>query len=457
MDADKTFIRDFTKGSVPGSLLVFTLPFMASNACQVLYSVVDMVIVGRFMGGTGISAISLGSQILNFLTMMHVGYCNGGQIFVAQLIGAKLQKELNGAIGTLFSSALLLGLIFSCCAVLLRVPLLRLLNTPAESFDMTINYLTICGVGLVFTSGYNMVSSVLRGMGDSKYPFLFITLAAALNLILDMLFTAYFGWGVPGIAAATALAQAVSFLLSMILLYRRRSAFPFDFKRASWKIRWIYFKPIIKQGIPLAINSSAIHISALYVNSLINQIGVAASATFGIGIKIDDLCTKISIGIRYAAAPMIAQNYAAHNLPRTKSIVYWSWIFAGIFHCAFVAIYLLFGQRAFALFTNDTDVLKLAPIFISAIIWTFFPLAFTRGSYALIQGIGNAPLNMFFGILDGILLRAGLSYGLGITAGYGFYGFVLGYGLAPLGLAVPGILYFFSGVWEKRGTLVDEL
>jgi putative MATE family efflux protein len=430
---------------------------MASNAFQVLYSTIDMIVVGRYVGSAGLAAVAQGSQILNFSTMLCMGYSTGAQMLIAQLIGAERREDLNGVIGTLFSSVLILGLIFSGAIIVFHRQILEILNMPVESFGMAADYLLICGFGLTFTFGYNMISSVLRGMGDSKHPFLFITLASALNLILDLLFTGYMRWGVAGAAAATTIGQGVSFLFSLYFLYNRRASFFFDFRPASWSIRRIYLKPIIKQGIPLAIQSSAIQISMFFVSSLVNQIGVIASATFGVGVKFDDICMKISMGIRFAAAPMIAQNYAARDLRRAKNIVYWSWIFACVFHGLFVAAYLFFGERAFALFTTDKKVLDLAPVFISAIIWTFLPLALTRGSNALIQGIGNARLSMLFGILDGVVLRIGLSYVLGVLAGYGFYGFVLGYGLAPFGAAIPGALYFLSGVWEKRKTLVDEL
>lgn len=457
MRGEKTLIKDFTTGSIPVTLLVFMLPFMVSNAFQVLYSIIDMVIVGRFVGSAGLSAVSQGSHFLNFATMLCAGFSTGGQILIAQLIGAERREELSGVTGTLFSSMMILGLAFSVVIILLRRPLLHVLNMPLESFDMAMDYLTICGFGLIFTFGYNIVSSVLRGMGDSKHPFLFITLASIINLILDLIFTGYLGWGVAGAAAATILGQAVSFLFSLTFLYRRRTLFFCDLRPSSWRFRWMYFKPIIVQGVPMAIQASTIYISMFYVNSLVNRLGVVASATFGVGIKLDDICTKISNGIRYAAAPMIAQNYAARDLKRAKSVVYWSGFFGCVFHGVFVVVYLLFGKQAFALFTIDPEVLNLAPVFISAIIWSFIPMAIMRGSNAFIQGIGHARLSMLFAILDSIVLRVGLSYYVGVVAGYGFYGFVLGYGLGPFGMVIPSVLYFLSGVWEKRRTLVDEL
>lgn len=459
MAHEKSLVRDFNTGSIPTMLFAFMLPLMVSNAFQVMYSTVDMVIVGRYVGDAGLSGVSQGSQLLNFATMLCTGFCGGGQVLIAQLVGAGRRRELNRVIGTLFTSVLLFAVVFSATIVLLRVPILNMLRVPDESFGMAVEYLTICGLGLPFTFGYNMVSAVLRAMGDSKHPFVFITAASLTNLVLDLLFIGFWGWGVAGAAAATILSQCISFVSSMFFLYRRHTSFYFDFTRESWKIDREYLTPILQQGIPLAISSSAIHISMFYVHSLVNQVGVAASATFGVGIKLDDICMKISIGIRYAATPMIAQNYAAQNLKRVKSIVYWSWIYACIFHAVFFVYYLAFGTQTFALFTKEgeTAILELAPVFISAIIWTFIPLAFMRGSTAFAQGIGNARLSMVFGILDAVVFRVGLSYLFGIVLDYGFYGFVLGYGFAPFGAAIPGVIYFMSGVWKKRGSLVSKL
>lgn len=454
---EKTLIRNFTEGSIPQLLFVFMLPFMASNALQVLYSAVDMIIVGQYVGKAGLSAVSLGGQILNFFTMVCTGLCTGGQVLISQLIGAKRKEELNKVIGTMFSFILLLALAVSILVLVFRFRIFELLHMPAESFDMAVDYLSICGIGLIFSFGYNMVSAVLRGMGDSRHPFLFISIASVLNLVLDILFTGYLGWGVAGAAAATMLGQAVSFIFAMLFLYGHREMFQFDFKWKSWKMDPLYLRLIASQGIPLALSSSAVYCSMFYVNSMINQIGLVASATFGVGIKIDDVCTKISMGIRYAAAPMIAQNYAAKYIKRVKRIVCWAWVFGALFHGVFIVLYLLFGQQAFRLFTSDPDILQMAPVFIKSIIWTFIPLAILRGSNAFVQGIGNARFSMCLGILDGVVFRVGLSYLFGVVLGYGFAGFVFGYGLAPLGAAVPGTIYFLFGKWEERKSLVEEL
>ncbi|MCD7708460.1 MAG: MATE family efflux transporter [Clostridiales bacterium] len=457
MSEDKTIIRDFTKGSIPRLLLFFMLPFMASNVLQVLYSAVDMIIVGQCVGTAGLSAVSLCSEVLNFCTMLCTGLCTGGQVLIAQMLGAGKKKELNRIIGTLTIFVFSLAVIIAVLLFFLRPQFCTLINMPAEAHDMAMSYLGICAIGLVFSFGYNMVSAVLRGLGDAKRPFIFITLASVINIVLDILFTGILGFGVVGAAMATMIGQAVSFLFSLFYIYRHRDMLGFEFDFKDWGLDTRYLKMIASQGLPLAISSGMIYVSMFFVNSLINSVGVVASATFGVGVKIDDICNKVSIGIRYAAAPMVAQNYAARNVRRTKQITYWAFIYGIIFHLVFMAIYLAFGKYFFRLFTTDADVLALAPVFIHSIIWTFLPLAFMRGTNAFVQGIGNARLSMVFSLMDGVICRIGLSLIFGKVMGMGFAGYVLGYGLAPCGAAIPGIIYFFSGVWMKRESLVEKL
>ena len=175
--ASKKLTKDFTHGNVAKQLLLFTLPFMASNAMQVLYSTIDMVIVGEYVGTPGLSAVSQSSQILNFATMVCLGFANAGQVLISQALGAGKRKEMNNIIGTLFSLLMLLALGLSAVFLCGRTLIMDWMNIPAESHAYATDYLVICGAGLVFTAGYNMVSAVLRGMGDAKRPFLFIAIA----------------------------------------------------------------------------------------------------------------------------------------------------------------------------------------------------------------------------------------------------------------------------------------
>ena len=453
----KRLTRDFTQGNIPRQLLSFMLPFMASNALQVLYSTIDMIIVGEYVGTAGLSAVSQSSQILNFGTMVCLGFSNAGQVLISQALGAGKRKELNRIIGTLFTVILAFAICLSVVFLGARTWIMEAMNMPVESYDYAMDYLIICGAGMFFTAGYNLVSAVLRGMGDSRRPLLFIGIASAVNLVLDILFTGVFGWEVAGAAWATIIGQAASFLFSLFFLYRHKESFGFDFKKESFRIHGHYAKMIASLGTPMAIQSGCINVSMLFVNSMINEVGVVASATFGVGCRIDDIANKISQGIHYAAMPMISQNIAAKQQKRAVKVVHWAWIFSAIMTVMFMTAYVCFGKQLFMAFSDDPRVHEMSGTFIRAILWMFPALAVMRGSSAFIQGIGNAKLSMVLALLDGVVLRIGLSWLFGIVLDWGFYGFVLGYGLAAYGCAIPGMAYFFSGLWKKRRTLADEM
>ncbi|MCH5268294.1 MAG: MATE family efflux transporter [Lachnospiraceae bacterium] len=453
----QSMTKDFTQGNIVRQLFWFALPFMMSNALQVIYSTVDMIIVGKFVGTAGLSAVSQSSLILNFATMVCMGFSNAGQVLVAQAVGAGKRKEMNEIIGTLFSTIMCISLILSAIILAARVRILHIMNIPAESYEKAMQYMLICGAGLIFTAGYNVVSAVLRGMGDSKRPFLFICIASAINLILDYLFTGILGFGVAGAASATIIGQAVSFLFSIFFLYKNKKAFGFDFRKESFRIKEKYIKMIAALGTPMAIQSGCINLSMLFVSSMVNNVGVVASATFGVGIRIDDIINKISQGIQYGAMPMVSQNIAAKKPDRAKQVVLYTWLFSGILTIFFVSIYFCFGKQLFMLFSDDVLVHEMSGEFIKAILWMFPAMAIMRGTNAFIQGIGNAKLGLVLSLLDGVVLRIGLSWLFGLVLHWGFFGFVLGYGLAPYGCAIPGFLYFISGSWRRRRTLAEEL
>lgn len=453
----KTISKNFTSGPIARQMFFFMLPFMLSNAMQVLYSTIDMIIVGHYVGTAGISAVGQSSQIVNFAAMVCLGFSNAGQVLLAQALGADKRKEMNSIIGTLFSLIIILAAALSVVILVFRKDILNLMKIPVESYDMAMHYMIICASGLIFTAGYNMVSAVLRGMGDSARPFLFIAIASVINLVLDLLFTGLFDWGVAGAAYATIIGQAVSFVFSIYYLLKRKEEFGFDFKKSSFKIKPQYAKMIASIGTPMAIQSGCINISMLFVNSMINEVGVVASATFSAGVKIDDIINKISQGIHHAAMPMISQNIGADKPERAKRIVYCAWSFSAVWTVVFITLYICFGKQMFMLFSDDPAVHGMSATFIKAIIWMFPALAFMRGTGALIQGIGNAKLSMTLALLDGVILRIGLSWLFGIVLDWGFYGFVLGYGLAPYGFAIPGVIYFLSGLWRHHKVLAKDI
>ena len=452
-------ITDYTSGSVPKSLLRFSMPFMLSNALQVVYSLVDMLVVGKVLGTNAVAGVTNGSTMVMFMTMVGLGFSNGGQIYIAQLIGAKRKKELNNAIGTLFTLVLGLAVLLTGIGVAVGIPVLDLLKTPAEAYDHAWDYFLICALGNVFTFGYNMVSAVLRGMGDSTRPFIFVLIASVLNLILDIWFVKYLHMGTAGAALATISGQAVAFIYALIYLYKRKEAFGFDFKLKSFALDKTAVKQLSRLGVPLAIQSAAINLSMMYVNSLVNQVHVTASSTFGTGVKIDDVVNRITYGLTMAGSSMVGQNVAADKPKRAASVINWILIFSTIFYTIFTVILLCFSEELFGFFKREEDVINPEYIrqFVIAAIISFPGMLLMRATNALMNGIGNSKLNLIFGLLDGVVLRISLSYILGIALDLGLFGFFLGYGLAAYGTSVPGIIYYLSGKWKNYRMLKKEV
>lgn len=453
---DQKLTNNLTEGNVAKKLFIFALPFMMSNALQLIYNMVDMVVVGNFVGSTGLSAVSISAQIVMLMMTLCMGFATSGQVYISQLMGAKNYEDLKTTIGTLFTTLMIGAIIMGGLGLVLSDTFLHLLNTPQESLAQANTYLRICSLGMIFTFGYNMVSAVLRGMGDSKRPFLFVAIASICNLVLDILFVGPLHMGVAGAALATIMGQAISFIWALWFLYKNKETFYFDFKKERFKIHGPTIRILIKLGIPFALQSSAISISMTFVSSLINTFGVFASATFGVGTKVSQLPGIMGQSIGMAVSSMVGQNMGANKPERAKHTVHVGLMFTtGIYLVAGI-LFFLFPEQIFSIFTTDQEVIDLARMFSIAMIIGFPAMAMMSPINAFIQGIGFAIFSFVTAVLDGIVIRVSLSWFLGIFLDLGLFGFFMGYFLAAYGTAIPAAVYFFSGMWRKRKMLVNN-
>lgn len=446
----RSIVTDFTVGNIPSQMLRFSIPFMLSNALQILYSLVDMLIVGQKLGGPGLSAVSTASTVFTFMTMLSMGFSTGGQVRIAQLVGAGRKKDIGSVIGTLFTVNTVIGVVVTALGLIFYDPVLKLLNTPDEAFGYAVDYMIVCSCGIIFTYGYNMVSAVMRGIGDSKHPLIFIAIASVINLVLDIVFVDYMNMGTFGAALATIIGQAFSFIYAVIYLYRKRDEFGFDFKPKSFIPQNDSLRELIRLGVPFACQSCAINISMMFVNALVNDIGTNASSVFGVGVKVDDIVNKITQAFSFAVSAMVGQNITAGKEKRIRDIFFYAMLFSGIAYLLFAAVYIAFPEFFFSLFTDDEGVISLCRVFVYAIVWGFPGMVIMRSTNGFIQGIGNARLGLIFALIDGFVMRIFLSWFIGIKLGFGLFGYILGYGLAPYGTAIPGLIYFLSGVWKKH-------
>jgi putative MATE family efflux protein len=446
-------IRDLTQGSVARELITFSIPFALSNLLQTLYSLVDMVIIGQFVGSAGLSAVSIGGDVMTLLTFLCMGFCTAGQIMISQYVGSGDRRNISRTIGTMFTVILASSLVLAVVFGALATPLLQLLNTPDESWDQAMAYSLTCFVGLFFVYGYNTVSAILRGMGDAKRPMVFVALAAIMNLVLDLVFVAGLGLAAFGAALATVLSQAVSFIISIIYLYRRKESFGFDFKLRSFAVRKAQLLPLCKLGFPMALQYSAIMVSVMFVNAKINAFGVTISAVNGVGNKLRSLSTLVVQSVGTAASTMLGQNLGAKKHDRVSKIVHIS-LGLNVAYVALLSLVLLvFPTQVFRLFTSDAEVLAWAPSFMPVMVVTFLGSALMTPYNSLINGLGYASLSMVIGLLDGVVARISLSLALG--AAFGVMGYWYGNAVAGFVTVILAAAYYYSGRWRTRKLLVE--
>ncbi|MBE7026593.1 MAG: MATE family efflux transporter [Ruminococcaceae bacterium] len=445
-----SMVNDLTKGNVTKLLLKFAFPLFLSNALQAIYNIVDMIVVGQYIGGAGMSAVSIGGDILHLLTFVAMGFSSAGQVLIAQDVGANRLDKVRRTIGTMFTFLFIVSVLISVICFIIRDPMLGWLNTPLESYKYTMDYTITCIVGLVFIYGYNIVSAILRGMGDSKRPFVFIAIAAILNIVLDIIFVAYYNMEVFGAALATVIGQGVSFVVSIIYLYKSRESFCFDFKLKSFAIEKQALSRIVALGVPMAIQSAAISMSKIVLMAWINMYGVIFSALAGIYNKINVVAGVISQAFTTAGSAMVGQNLGAKKDERVAQILKTVGVCGFIISIVFSLIIFVFPNQTFAAFTSDTDVLAIAAILIWPIILNFFGSATRSISFSLINGSGNTKLNLAVAIIDGVISRVGIAALLGFALNMDCLGFWYGDALAGFVPIIIGMCFLISGKWKTN-------
>lgn len=271
--------NNLSKGSVVSQLIRFALPFIISNLIQTLYSVADMVIVGRFNGTVSMSGVNIGGQVTMLMTNLAMGISAGATVLIAQSVGAEKTHKLQKIIGTLFTSLAIAAILMTVLMLTLHAPILRLIKTPTESFQEASNYLNVTALGTLFIFSYNALSAIMRGMGDSRSPLYFITIACFTNIGLDLLLVGAFHMGATGAGIATVFSQGISVFLCVIYLTKKK--FVFKFRIKSFGIDREQLKAILKLGVPISSQYFVSNLSFLFMTTLVNTIGVTASAAVG--------------------------------------------------------------------------------------------------------------------------------------------------------------------------------
>ncbi|WP_409967853.1 MATE family efflux transporter [Bengtsoniella intestinalis] len=434
--------QDLTHGNVRRTLIRYATPMVLTNLTQSLYSIVDMIIVGQFIGGTAVSAVNNGSLIMALLVQIAIGFTVGGNIVIGQFFGAKRHTEAKSAAGTLTVIMLCSGIVCSIAFFLLSRQLLILLEAPA--LDAATTYLRTCSLGIPFIFMYNGFNATLRAVGNSKKPFHFIACAVVLNLVLDTFFVVVLQWGIFGTAFATLLSQIVSFSLALRYVHKNRDITGFE--RQYLKINPEKAGLIVRFGFPLALQSTVASVSWLVVAYLYNKYGTDVSAANGISNKIKEFCQLFINAISSATATMIAQNIGAKEYERAKQVMFECLKMTTILALIFIAICEIGAPYLVAIFIDEPEVATYA---ITNLRIEILAQVFYAGFYSfnvLATGSGHTFFVMFNSFLNCIVVR--LILAVILEGAIGLHGIYWACMIAPF-ISVPvGYWFYRSNKWR---------
>ncbi len=442
--------QNLTTGSVPKKLIIFALPLLLANLLQSFYSVIDMLVVGRIVGKTGLAAISNASMISFIINSVCIGVTMGGTVLIAQCKGANDEQGQSETVGTLFSITLIASVIITAISLIIYEPLFVLLKVPSGAMQDACEYMKIISCGTVFVFGYNAVCSIMKGFGDSKSPLYFVGIATTANIILDLLLVGPLSMGTKGAAYATIFSQGISLAISII--YLKRKSFVFDFKIKHFAIKTDKLTVILKVGLPTALQMVVVNISYLLITGMLNNFGVSVAAASGVGLKVNTFAGMPCWAIGQAVTAMTGQNMGAKNIERVKRTTT-TGLYLNIF-ITFITVLLvqIFSKPIIMLFDPaNTEVIEDGILYLRlccGINSLIYAAMYTFDSFAI--GIGSANVAMVNALLDAVIVRLPVSWVLGFTCGYGFTGIYIGEALSPVLPAIVGLFYYKSGIWEKK-------
>ena len=394
--------RDLTTGSVFRNVILFSLPYLLSYFLQTLYGMADLFIIGQFDSVAGITAVSIGSQVMHMLTVMIVGLAMGTTVSIAQAVGSKEHKKVAKCVGNTVILFMVVSIALMALLLFFVHPIVQIMSTPAEAVDETVTYLTICFIGIPFITAYNIISSIFRGMGDSKSPMYFIAVACVANIVLDYLFMGALQLGPAGAALGTTISQAISVLVSLIVIIKRKSIV---LAKTDFRPHRPVMGKILSIGIPIAVQDGLIQVAFIVITIIANQRGLNDAAAVGIVEKIISFLFLVSSSMLSAVSALGAQNIGAGKQERAiASLRYAVLITVGFGVLVSILIQFTAGPIV-SLFTEGADVIRLGSQYLRGYIFDciFAGIHFSFSGYFC--ACGKSVLSFLHNILSISLVR----------------------------------------------------
>lgn len=399
---------NFTEGKILSPLLMFSVPIFAALFLQAMYGAVDLMVVGKFGDAAGVSGVGTGSSVMMLVTTIINGFAVGTTVLIGRRIGENSPEKAGRAIGAAIFLFAVLSVALTVLMIIFAEPLAALMKAPEEAFDDTVTYVRICSAGIIFITAYNVIGGIFRGLGNSTLPMIFVAIACGVNIIADLLFIAVFKMGVAGAALATILAQAVSVVLSLVII--RKQNLPFKFSLKDIGIHKEELSIIIKIGTPIALQDGLTHLSFLIVNAITNDFGLAESAGYGVAQRVTGFIFLVPSAVMSGITAFVAQNYGAGKLDRARKGMF-TGIFAGSVG-GFVLFLLgfFFAAPLSSIFANDPSVIEQSALYLRGFSSDCLLTCALFSFLGYFSGCGETTYAMVQGITASFLFRVPLSW-----------------------------------------------
>ena len=395
--------RNLTTGSIRKNIFYFSLPYLLSYFLQTLYGMADLFIIGQFDGAAGTTAVSIGSQVMHMITVIIVGLAMGTTVSIAQAVGAKDKKQASRCTGNTITLFLGVSVVLMVILLLLVKPIVLVMSTPSEAVSGTVAYLTICFIGIPFITAYNIISSIFRGLGDSKSPMYFIAVACAANITLDYLFMGALHLGPSGAALGTTLSQTLSVILALIAIRKRDTGIRLT--RSDLSPQTAVMGQILKIGVPIALQDGFIQIAFIIITIIANRRGLEAAAAVGIVEKIISFLFLIPSSMLSTVSALGAQNIGAGKQKRAEQTMWCAALIAVVFGLIVAITIQFISVPVVGLFTTDAEVARLGGQYIRGYIWDciFAGVHFTFSGYFC--ACGRSEFSFLHNIIAILLVR----------------------------------------------------
>ncbi len=401
---------DMTKGTPWKSIFLFTLPMIIGNIAQQLYSTVDSIVVGKYIGDNALASVGSAAPILNMLLVLFIGISAGANVMTAQYFGAKNRESLSYTIGNAITVTAICCLVLILAAAPLIRPVLQMLNTPESIIDGCANYLMISLVGIAGLAYYNILSGIIRGLGDSFTVLIYLLVATVINIVLDIYFVAGLKMGVGGVALATVIAQTVSSILCLIKLARMSESFDFGFK--FLKPVGSYVKTIVKLGLPSGLTQAILSSAMIIVQSLTNQFGELFIAANVVIMRVDGFAMMPNFSFGMAMTTYAGQNVGARLYDRVTEGAKQGTLLAVTCSTIITVTILFFGKYLMAIFTDTKELVEMSNYLMKILAAGYIAMAVTQSLSGIMRGAGDTVTPMWISLITTVAVRVPVAYGI---------------------------------------------